>query len=53
MDTAALSCSPGVYRLGGVGLGPGTMGKLGCAWVGACHGAWVVVVVVLVVMWMM
>ena len=33
------------YRLGGVGLVSGTTGKLGRAWVGAWHGAWVVVVV--------
>ena len=35
---AAVSCSLSVYRLGGVGLGSGTMGKLGRAWA----GAWVV-----------
>ena len=56
---AAVSCSPDAYRLGGVGLGSGMMGKLGrawdvawaCAWACACHGAWrgawVVVVVVM------
>ena len=43
-----MSCSPGVYRLGGVKMGLGLTGKLGLAWVGAWrgawHGAWVVVV---------
>ena len=33
----AASCSPDVYRLGGAGLGPGTTGKLGLAWVCAWH----------------
>ena len=28
------------YRLGGVGLWLGLMGKLGCAWVGAWVSAW-------------
>ena len=31
-NTAAVSCSPDVYRLGGVGFGSGTTGKLGRAW---------------------
>ena len=38
---AAVSCSPDVYRLGGVGLGFWLTGKLGRAWVGSWHGAWV------------
>ena len=42
---AAVSCTPDAYRLGVVGFVSGTMGKLGCAWFGAWHGAWVVVVV--------
>ena len=37
-DQAAVSCILSVYRLGGVGFGSGTKGKLGRAWV----GAWVV-----------
>ena len=36
----AVSCVAGVYRLVGAGLGSGTMGKLGRAWVGAWVGAW-------------
>ena len=36
---AVVSCSPNVYRLGGYGLGCGSTGKLGRAWVGAWHGA--------------
>ena len=51
VNTAAVSCSANAYRLGGVGLGSGMMGKLGRAWVGAWvgawHGAWVMVVVVM------
>ena len=39
---AAVSCSPNVYRLGGAGFGFRLTGKLGCAWVGAWQGAWVV-----------
>ena len=31
--TAAVSCSPGVYRLGGVGLGSWLPDMLGRAWV--------------------
>ena len=50
---AAVLCSPNAPRLGGVGLGSGSTGKLGRAWVGAWHGAWVygccdVVVVVMI-----
>ena len=37
---AAVSCSPTVYKLGGVRFGSEMTGKLGLAWV----GAWVVVV---------
>ena len=37
---AAVSCSPDAYRLGGVGFGFGTMGKLGHAWHGCMGGAW-------------
>ena len=33
--SAAVSCSPDVYRLGGVKMGLGLSGKLGRAWVGA------------------
>ena len=37
---AAVSCSPGVYRLPAAGLGIWLMGQLGCAWVGAwVHGS--------------
>ena len=36
----AVSCSPDAYMLGGVGLGYGMTGKLGCAWVGAWVSAW-------------
>ena len=39
---AAVSCSPDAYTLGGVGLGSGSTGKLGRAWVGTWVGAWVV-----------
>ena len=37
---AAVSCSSDAPRLGGVGLGSGMTGKLGCAWLGAwvLHG---------------
>ena len=35
LETAAVSCSPVGYRVGGVGLGSGTMGNPGLAWVGA------------------
>ena len=38
---AAVSCSPTQCPLGGAGLVSGTMGKLGHAWIGAWHGAWV------------
>ena len=41
--SAAVSGSATAYRLGGVGLGSGTMGKLGRAWVCVWHGVWVVV----------
>ena len=41
MNTAAVSCSPVPYRLGGVGFGFWLTGKLGRAWVGAWHGVWV------------
>ena len=37
---AAVSCSPGVYKLPATGLGIWLTGKLGCAWVGARVGAW-------------
>ena len=39
-NITAVPCSPDAYRLGGVRLGSGTMGKLGRAWVGAwgVHG---------------
>ena len=41
---AAVSCIADAYWLGGVGLGPGTTGKLARAWVGAwmVHGCMVV-----------
>ena len=35
--TAAVSCSPNAYRLGGVKIGLGLTGWLGCAWV-LVHG---------------
>ena len=38
MTIAAVSCYSGGPRLGGVGLGSGTTGKLGRAWI----GVWVV-----------
>ena len=38
--TAAVSCSSNAYRLGGVGFGSGTTGKLGHAWVVHGIGAW-------------
>ena len=47
--SAAVSCSADGPVLGGVGLGFGSMGKLGCAWLvhGVC--AWYVHVVVVVI----
>ena len=39
VNLAAVSCSPDVYRLGGVGFGSGTTGKPGRAW-RWCLGAW-------------
>ena len=39
--TAAVSCSLNAPRFGGVKLGIWLTGKLGCAWVGAWRGAWV------------
>ena len=36
VSIAAVSCSPDGYRLGGVGLGSETRGKVGRAW----YGAW-------------
>ena len=41
LKTAVVSCSLDVPRLGGVRLGSGTTGRLGRAWVGAWHSAWV------------
>ena len=41
LRAAAVSCGPDAPWFGGVGLGSGLMGKLGHAWVGAWHGAWV------------
>ena len=38
---SAVSCSLNVYRLPATGFGLGLMGKLDCAWVFACVGAWV------------
>ena len=35
---AAVSCSPVVPQLGGIGLGSGSTGKLGHAWVGGGGG---------------
>ena len=32
---AAVSCGANALQLGGVKMGLGLMGKLGCAWVGA------------------
>ena len=37
---AAVSCSHILYRLGGVKMGLGLMGKLGRAWIGAWVSAW-------------
>ena len=37
---AAVSCSPVMARLGGVGLGSGTTGNLGRAWHQCMGGAW-------------
>ena len=37
VNTAAVSCSPVGYRLGGVGFGFWLTGKLRLAWVGAWH----------------
>ena len=48
---AAVSCSLNVSRLGGVKMGFWLTGKLGRAWVGTWHGAWMVVVVVWIVSW--
>ena len=43
-QSAAVSCSANMAWLAGTGLGSGTKGKLGSAWVsalvGAWHGAW-------------
>ena len=46
VPTVAVKCSPTAYRLGGVKMGSGMTGKLGCAWVAhgcRCMVAWVVV----------
>ena len=40
MTVAAVSYSPDVPRLPAMGLGSGSIGKLGCAWVGAWVSAW-------------
>ena len=40
LNLAAVSCSSDAYRLGGVKIGLGLMGKLGRAWVGAWVGTW-------------
>ena len=42
LEIAAVSCSPNIARLAGMGLGSGTMGKLGRGWV----GVWVVLDIV-------
>ena len=39
MSTAAVSCSPDGAMSGGVKMGLGLTGKLGCAWVCAWVGA--------------
>ena len=38
---APVSCRAVTIKLGGVGFGFWLMGKLGRAWYGALHGAWV------------
>ena len=39
-QSAAVSCSANMAWLAGTGLGSGTKGKLGSAWVSALVGAW-------------
>ena len=41
-DKAEVSCSPSTYVLGANGIGIWLTDKLGCAWVIAWVGAWVV-----------
>ena len=41
VNRAAVSCSPDVYRLGGVGFGFWLTGKQGRAWHRCMGGAWV------------